>query len=318
MRRFVIALVLAAAFVLSGCSEVDGLSENDETADIVCSLFPMYDIVRQISGDRVSVSALAPSGTDGHSYEPLPMDIIAISKCKLFIYIGGESEVWVDSVLKSLGKDAPRTLKLIECAGESLIEEEHEGHDHDSDELYDEHIWTSPEIYKIMVEHISEELCDIFPDDADFILSQTDLYVEEVDLLDAEFREISENAQIHTLVFGDRFPFKYLAEECGFDYIAAFEGCGEDTEPSAGAVAEIIDYVKMNNVGIIFCMSDSSQKIAETIAKETGAEISLLHSCHTLTAKEKSDGETYISLMKDNAEKIRQAVGAVTENGELE
>lgn len=319
MKRFFTLLIIAAILMcgcssLCGCSPLSGFSKNDNMPQIVCSLFPVYDIVDQIAGDVLSVSILAASGTDGHSYEPTAADIKAVIDCELFIYIGGQGEVWAELLLESLKNDVPQTLNMLERMQDSLITEDHheDHHDedilHDSGELYDEHIWTSPRIYQEMVNVICAALCEIFPDNAEHFKAKAEDYCAKISLLDEKMREISANAVTHTLVFADKFPFKYLAQEYGFDYIAAFDGCGEDTEPSAGAVAEIIKFVKSNGIPVIFCLSDSSVKIAQTIANDTGAEILTLHSCHTLTSKERKNKETYISLMSGNIEKIRYAV----------
>ena len=307
-------LVIIAAVLTAGCA--DGIAYTGEgDVKVLCTIFPIADIVREIAGEHVSYALLTPSGADAHSYEPTPLDIAAISECDLFVYIGGVSDYWADEVLKTLGANAPRTMKLIDCAHDSLIldEHEHDEHEHDHDEheeeIYDEHIWTSPKIYQNMVTAVAYELAQIVtPDAAADIETEAARYCDDLDILGGEFRAIADEASNHTLVFGDRFPFKYLAEEYGFDCIAAFDGCGEDTEPSAAVIADIIDYVNGNGVTVVFCMAESSDKIAKTICAETGAELMKLHSCEVRTSAQTADGATYITLMKENAEKIRAAL----------
>jgi len=304
-------IIFALVVIMTGCAE-SIVYVGDSEFTVLCTVFPIADIVREIAGEHVSYALLSPSGANTHSYEPTPADIKAIGACDLFIYIGGESDYWADEVLKSLGKDAPMTLKLIDCSRDSLIAEYSHDHDHDHDhdeELYDEHIWTSPKIYQKMVFSVSHELGHIVsPEAAADIETEAVRYNGELDALDAQFRTIADSADRHTLVFGDRFPFKYLAEEYGFDYIAAFDGCGEDTEPSAAVVAQIIDYVKANDIPVVFCMSESSDKIAKTICAETSAELLTLHSFESCTSAQMADGATYITLMKENAENIRLAL----------
>lgn len=320
-QRIKIGVVLAALLLmLSGCGFGTGQQGANDRVSVVCTLFPQMHLAQIIGGDAIQVRMLAASGTDGHAYEPTPADMIALSDAALFLYIGGEGEVWVQNVLDALGEDAPDSLALLSCAGEKLItseahryKESHQAEHSDPGVLYDEHIWTSPVIYMEMARSVCAALSEKIPQEKENFEQRTQAYLQKLSDLDAQYRQIAKEAQQHTLVFGDEFPFRYLFEEYGFSYRAALHGCGEDTEPSAAEIAELIDFIKNNQIAYVFCLSDSSHQIAQLLCEETGAQVLTLHACHTLKAEEIAQKKGYLSLMEENAQKIRVALGLTTE-----
>ncbi len=322
-----IALILSI-LLLCGCTvaakpPADATAAPDQasetltqkhTLSVISTLFPPFDFARQIAGGLAQITLLLPPGAESHTYEPTPQDILRIQKCDVFLYIGGESEAWVTKLLSSMDTSHMRVVRLIDCvkAVEEEIRQGMEDHSEAQPEspsaVYDEHIWTAPENAILMTKAISQAMINADPDHTDAYQSNTASYVEQLSKLDQTFEQIAQNAVRHTLVFGDRFPFRYFVDAYGFDYYAAFPGCAEQTEPSAATVAFLIDRVREQNIPIIFYIEFSNEKMADTICEATGAKKLLLHSCHNVSKDDLEGGATYISLMYQNAQNLREAV----------
>ena len=328
-------LILPAAVsacVLSGCSAVggsNGLPSDSRNAAsrkdgdgsglrIVTTIFPQYDFVRQIAGDRVSLQMLLKPGEETHSYEPTPRDIIAIQNADLFIYVGGENDEWVEDILDAPEMEQVKRLRLVDCV-ETLKEEHVEGMRHngrictaaEEEEEMDEHVWTSPKNAMRITERIGEELCALDPAHREEFQTNLDAYTELLTELDLQFREMAEEAarQGHDLLlFGDRFPFRYLAQEYGLQYYAAFPGCAADTEPSAAMMAFLIRKAREEHIPVGLKMELSSDQIARAVAEASGAEVRVLYSCHNLTAEQFEAGETYLGMMQENVETLKAAL----------
>lgn len=318
MRRFsrffaaLLALVLLGG--MSGCAARTP-QPNDGRLRVVCTLFPPYDFVRQIAGDAVDLTLLLAPGQECHSYEPTPRDILAIQDCDLFIYGGGESESWVVDMLDAIEGER-RVLSLLDCV--DAVEEEHpEGanaghiaHAHgDEDEPeYDEHVWTSPRNAARIAARIADELCALDGDRAAAYRAAAADYTTQLDALDAQFRAAVTNGARRTLVFADRFPFRYFADEYGLQCLAAFPGCESNAEPSTATVARLIDRVRDERIPVVLTIEFSNGKLADTIGEATGAQKREFHSCHNLTAAEFAAGESYLSLMQKNLAVLKEAL----------
>lgn len=316
--------VLAALLLsgLGGCAEKSVEAEREDgKISVVTTIFPQYDFVRQIAGDNVDLKMLLKPGEETHSYEPTPQDIIAIQKSDVFIYVGGENDAWVEDILESMPEDDRVTLKLLDCV--DTVEEEHvegmqeeAGHTHDEAEEeeehsvheVDEHVWTAPENAGLITEQIRQILVEMDPEHADTYNENAEQYQAELEKLDNEFRDVVEHARRNLLIFGDRFPFRYFADAYGLDYYAAFPGCASDTEPSAATMAFLINKVKEEKVPAILKMELSNENIVNAIAEATGAEVKVFYSCHNLTAEEFASGETYLSMMQQNAETLKEVL----------
>lgn len=321
-----LALLLLAALSLSGCSQ-----RPQESADgrlrVVCSLFPYYDFVRQIGGEDVDVSLLVPAGRETHSFEPTPLDVIRVSEADVFVYNGGESEVWVENILGAAGEKIPHVLRMMDYA-DALEEEftegmqqsghDHDDHDHDhgheeheddSDEIsYDEHIWTSPVQAQKLCSAIADTLSAADPAHADAYQARLGQYLAQLQALDASFREVAANGQRNLLVFGDRFPLLYFCRTYGLNYRAAFHGCAGDTEPSLATLKYLIDRVESEQIPVVYTIELSSQKIADAIAETTGAKVLTFYSCQTVSRADFDRGETYLSLMQKNVEALKEGL----------
>ena len=504
MKKY-ISILLAAVLVLAclsacGTSDKPADADNSEKLSVVTTIFPQYDFTRQIVGDKADVTMLLKPGAESHSYEPTPQDIKTIQNCDLFIYTGGENDVWVDDILNSMGDQRPDTLRLIDCVptvneeivegmehehdhdhgeivesdikarplsdfagdfqsvlpyfedgtldeyiteeaekneksfdemkqeflekrksdyntlsiegnsvsfhtpsgtvsaeyeyqglqtvkdddgditsvwytfqaktpdsgapvylafndhgtGAGSHEEEHEeheeeiahfhlrygnesvealmgvenwaptfyaadaaadeikealaGHSHEHEEEPDEHVWTSPKNAIEIVDKITSLICGKDPKNDDSYEKNSADYKEQLEQLDASFREVVDSAKRKTILFGDRFPFRYFADEYGLSYYAAFTGCSTETEASAATVAFLTDKVKEEQIPVVFTIELSNGKIADSICEATGAKKMTLYSCHNVTKEQMENGATYLSMMMENVDSLRAAL----------
>lgn len=313
-KIFALILICPLCLALCACGQQAQAPETDGLS-IVATVFPAYDFARQIAGDDGNVTLLIPPGSEAHSYEPTPQDIIRIQNCDLLVCNGGESEAWLDEILGDIGQEIP-TVVMLDCV-DALTEEVkdgmqvHEHHDHDEheDEEYDEHVWTSPVNAQLICRAISAALCDADPAHASDYTARCVDYCAELQELDADFRGVIASTKRHTLIFADRFPVRYFVEEYGLDYFAAFPGCADDAEPSARTVAFLIDRVREEQAPAVLYIEFSNQKMADIVCEDTGCEKLLFNSCHNVTAEQLRGGVTYLELMRANLETVKEALG---------
>lgn len=372
LKKTAVIWLMAAALLLSitglsGCASAKLSEQDDGRLQIVTTIFPPYDFARAIGGDKVNVTMLLSPGEEVHSYEPTPLDIRKIRQCGLFLYVGGENDVWVERILDNMGEDRPQALRLVDLTDtleeeivEGMMEErgghdyeghDHEGHDHEdhdhedhdheeaethdhedhdheeadvhghgehahsgdsSEEEHeeaDEHVWTSPVKAAEIILAIADKMEELDPDNAESYKTNAGAYVEQILNLDAQYREIAENAERATIVFGDRFPIRYFAQEYGLDYFAAFPGCSSESEPSASTLAFLIDKVREEQIPVVFSIEFSNGNIARAICESTGAVRRTFWSCHNVTKEQMESGATYVSLMTENLDAVREALG---------
>lgn len=303
------SIILSLA-LFTGCSKNNTKDDNRasdknnvDKKKVVTTIFPQYDFTRQVVGERSEVSMLLPPGAESHSYEPTPQDIIKIQEADLFIYVGGGSDSWVDEILESMGEKAPKTIKLIDCV-DVLEEHEHEGHDVE----YDEHVWTSPKNVVKIVDKINHTMAEIDSKNKVVYQKNSKKYKNDLIDLDKSFREVIDSAKHKTIVVGDRFPFRYLVDEYKISYYAAFPGCSSNSEPSAATVAFLTDKVKSENIPAVLYIEFSNHKVADAIAEATGTKTMLLHSCHNVSKEDIKSGVSYLDLMNQNIEVLREAL----------
>lgn len=324
MRKRLFALLLALTLAAGLCGCANRQKAEDGRLQVVCSVFPYYDFARQIGGDDVDVTLLVAAGKETHSFEPTPLDVITLSEADVFLYNGGESEQWVDDILSAAGENIAVTLPLmpqVSALAEEWAEgmegghddhdhdhEEHD-HDHDSDDIeYDEHVWTSPVLAKALCRAICDALCQADPAHQERYQARLADYLTQLDELDAAFREVVDAGHRRLLVFGDRFPLLYFCKEYDLDYRAAFHGCASDTEPSLATLKYLIDKVKDEEIPVVYTIELSSRKVANAIAEATGAKVLTFHSCQTVSRAEFDGGATYLSLMEQNVEALREGL----------
>jgi zinc transport system substrate-binding protein len=321
-----LALITSTAiFTACGNNETPA-ADNGGKISVVATIFAPYDFARQIAGDKAEVTMLLPPGSESHSYEPTPQDIITIQNCDVFIYAGGDSDAWVTDILSSMDTSKMRIVTLMDCvevveeeivegmeddhdhADEEHSDEEHAEEEHAHEHEYDEHVWTSPKNAKQIVQKISDSIVAADAKNADTYQQNTSDYLTKLTDLDAKFQNVVDNGVRKEFIFGDRFPFRYFADAYGLTYYAAFPGCSTETEPSATTVAFLIDKVKADNIPAVFHIELSNEKMCNTIAEATGAKILLLHACHNVTKADFEAGVTYIGLMEGNVETLKEAL----------
>lgn len=297
MKKFCRVMLMCFALLAACCAFAEGNT-------VVATSFPCYDFVRQVAGEHCSVELLIRPGTEVHSYEPSPADILKIGQADLFVCIGGESDVWAEDILASFGNDAPPSLHLIECV-EGLEAGHDHGHHGNEDLHWDEHIWTSPKNAVKMVRMVEEALCEVMPEhEADFH-ANADAYAAQIEEIDVQLAEIVASGKRSELIFADRFPFLYMAHDYGIEYSAAFESCASDTEPSAQTMVTLIQRIMQTKAPAVYVIEMSTGTIARALAEETGVEILTLHSIQTVTQQEFDAGENYVTLMQKNLEAIQ-------------
>lgn len=312
MKRLLSILMCAVlALALSACGPVQ--PAEAEGVSVVATVFAPYDFARQLVGDNGKVTMLLPPGSETHSYEPTPKDILEIQSADVFIYVGGESDAWVADVLESVGEGV-RAVTLMDCV--ELLEEEtvegmegedaHEGHGHEAE--YDEHVWTSPRNAALICEKIAAALCEADPDNAAEYNANLAIYRAELARLDAAFTAIVADGARDTIIFADRFPLLYFARAYGLEYYAAFPGCSDDAEPSAATVAFIIDKVREENIPVVFHVELANEDMADTVCDETGAAKRQFNACHNVTRSQFNEGVTYLDLMWENTEVLKEAL----------
>lgn len=297
------------ALSLTSCDLPDAIGKNDDgKLSIVTTIFPSYDFAKELCGDDADITILLKPGQESHTYEPTAQDILAIEKSDLFIYVGGENDKWVEDILESF--DEPiETIRMIDFADTCEQEHTEDGHDHSGHEHEtDEHVWTSPKNAILITEAIADKLCEINGDSKDKYQQNCSEYVKELETLCNDIQSVVDSSKRKTLVFGDRFPFVYFAEDFGLDCYAAFEGCSTETEPSAQTMASLIEKIETEDIPVVLYIEFSAQTVADSIAEQTGCKSLLFHSCHNVTEDEIDGGATYISLMKANLEVLREAL----------
>lgn len=323
----IISLLLAAcltAALLAGCGSTgDSRGNGTEQLRIVATIFPAYDWARQILGadaENVELTLLLDNGTDLHSYQPTADDIITISTCDLFIYVGGESDRWVEDALKGAVNQDMMVICLLDALGDAVKEEElvegMEGEAEDADHgheepEYDEHVWLSLKNASVLCRAISQQLKALDHANAGTYQANTDAYLARLDALDADYQAAVENAAFDTLLFGDRFPFRYLVDDYGLNYYAAFSGCSAETEASFETIAFLSDKLDELGLGAILVIEGTQHKIAETIVQNTASRnqaILPLDSMQAVTLADVEAGVTYLSIMENNLAVLNAAL----------
>lgn len=310
--KIILTSVIILTLIIIGIFSLSRLRSLKSPASIISTTFPGYDFARAVTGDSTKLKMLVSPGTEIHNFEPTPQDIIDINNSDLFIYVGGESDEWVERLLENNEIPTDKTLRLMDII--KPLEEEHvEGmeeehnHDHHEDE-YDEHIWTSPVNAAKIVKAIKDKLTKIYPSEAVLYQKNAEAYVNRLFSIDYQIRGIINNSNKKELIFGDRFPFRYFSNEYGLDYFAAFPGCSEQTEASSNTIAFLIDKVKADDIKVVLKIELTDGKLANTIAEATGAKVLELNSAHNISLSDFDSGLTYTDIMEQNLKVLEEAL----------
>ena len=324
-----ITALLLALFMLvgalAGCGKQNDTNQTDKLS-IVTTIFPEYDWVREILGDKADnaeITMLLDNGVDLHSYQPTADDIVKISDCDLFIYVGGESDELVEDALRNAANRNMKVINLLEVLGDSvkteeivegMQEEEHEHEDaeeHEHEEEADEHVWLSLKNAKMLVRVISKALQELDPNNKDIYAANADAYVKKLSALDAEYQAAVDAASNKTILFGDRFPFRYLVDDYGLRYYAAFVGCSAETEAGFETISFLAKRVDEWKLPCVLTIEGAQHKIAETVVRNTTAKnqrVLTMDSMQSTTSKDVKNGTTYLSVMEKNLSVLKEAL----------
>lgn len=313
-NKTIIKTSLAVLLFCAVCVVVFLLAKPQTQTDqlkIVSTIFPGYDFARAIAGDNADITMLIYPGSEIHSFEPSPQDIINIQNSDVFIYVGGESEAWVEKIIANLDTNRTKIVRMMDAVDlvkEELVEGMEPEHEDEDEVEYDEHVWTSPLNAIKIVESIRDALVNADPQNANFYQTAAADYTKQLTQLDSDIRATLSDTTHHTLIFGDRFPLRYFVEEYDLQYYAAFPGCSDQTEASTATLAFLINKIKSENIKYIFTIELSNQAVARTIATETGAEILEFHSLHNISKSDFDSGKTYLQIMHQNLTNLKRAL----------
>lgn len=332
LKRTLAALAAACLTLtlLAGCSpsapENTGAASapgggDENTLRVVATIFPIYDWAREVLGQVPGVELvwLQDTGVDMHSYQPTAEDMLLVSSCDLFLYVGGTSDNWVDDALQEAVNQNMEVVSLLDVLGDAARLEEltegmqddhdHDGHDHEDAE-YDEHVWLSLRNAEVLTGAIADAMGRLDPAHAEDFAANAAAYTQRLADLDREYQAAVDASPVHTLLFGDRFPFRYLVEDYGLDYYAAFPGCSAETEASFETVAFLAGKVKELDLPAVLAIENSDHRVAETIAQNAGngAKVLTLDSMQGVTGEDAAAGTTYLSIMESNLEVLKQAL----------
>lgn len=311
-----VLLIVMCAVLFTACNKKKPTGETAEFS-VVAVNFMCYDLARAVCGTGdasvnkvfsgmqrtpADLQLILKPGTDLHSFDPSPKDIIAIENAGIFIYTGGESDEWADKLLKTLKNPPAHIFKLMEYVE---TEEEHEDsadkHDHEADE----HVWTSPANALKLVDSLAAALSECNPSMADVYSANAAIYKEEIENARDEIKNVLAKKEKHVIVMGDRFPLKYFAKEFGIEYYAAFAGCSSAVEANPTVIANLTNIIKEEKLPAVFTIELSNRRIAQTIAESTGVKVLELNAAHNLTQRQFDSGMTYIDTLYANAEALK-------------
>ena len=309
---------LLAFAALTGCTAGGNAGVKNNKIQIVTTFFPEYDWTVNILGSNpgnVEVTNLLESGADIHSYQPTAKDILKISSADVFIYVGGESDEWVEGVLeKSTNKDLI-AVNLLDVLGDSAKEEEviegMETEEEEEEAEYDEHVWLSLKNAKLFVKEIEAAIERADSANADTYKSNADAYIEKLDELDGEYEAVVGNAKRNTVLFADRFPFRYMIDDYGLSYYAAFVGCSSETQASFQTITFLSKKTDECSLPAVLTIEGEKHNIAEAVIQNTSSKdqkILEMNSMQSVTVKNVNDGYTYLSIMEKNLEVLKEAL----------
>ena len=310
----ILALACAGTLSLSLLTGCGSSAETDTNADgklrVLTSFYPMYDFTCKIGGDLVNVTNMVPSGTEPHDWEPSTNDLKNLEKADMFVYNGADMETWADDLLAGKSDSlrvvmASENVELMTTDGEHEHAHEHEGADHHHGD-FDPHVWLAPENAKTEMETIKDALAEADPANAQTYQANFDKYAAELDALDKEYSDTLSPLPNKTIVVAHE-AFGYLCAAYGLEQVG-IEGLSPDSEPDPGRMAEVIDFVRANNVRTIFFEELVSPKVAQTIASETGAEAKMLNPYEGLSDELLAAGADYFSVMRDNLAALTEAL----------
>ena len=335
MKKFAafVMVVFAVALALSACGmDSNAKSLANKKASVVATIYPQYDWLKNILGeyaDKVDLKLLIKNGTDLHSYKPSAQDIAAIANADLVVYVGGESDEWIEKALEATPKAGRMQVNLMQVLGDRVKEEEvvegmqaeeeaeeHEGehhhHEHAEAPENDEHIWLSLKNAQVLVKNLAESVSKIDTANAPVYRANAIIYASKLHDLDWAYDSTVSNASQKTILFGDRFPFRYMVDDYGIKYYAAFVGCSAESEASFETVAFLAGMMDSLSLPVIFTIDGSRSNVALAVRNASKNSKSVpvlqLNSMQSVTDEQIRSGVDYMSIMKSNLETLKKGL----------
>ncbi len=302
MKRFLsLIFIVTIIFSLTACTKV----ERTHRISVVATIFPYYDFAKNVAGDYADVEMLLPAGSDVHSFEPTAEDIKKIQNCDLFIYNGGESDAWVDTILESIDKgNGPVCMKMMTYI--KGLKEQDENHNFGDE--YDEHIWTSPRNASNLLGMVESNLQRLDPANTSHYEENCKKYAAEIYSISQTIEQNIKSAKKSRIIVGDRFPLIYFVNQYDLRWDCAFPGCSTETEPSLARMSELENKLKMGQYRAVIKLANSGNNVADTLAEDTGVKVVTFYDCENVTQEEIDHGATYATLMVKNAYAIKEAL----------
>lgn len=323
MKKRIYGFILVLA-IMAGCFSACGKNNaaSSKSFSIVCTIFPEYDWAREVVGDsdEFDISFLLDTGVDLHNYQPTAADMVKISACDMFIYVGGESDKWVEDALASAVNDRMVVINLLDSLGDLVKEEElvegmqGEEEEEDGEEEgpeYDEHVWLSVKNAQKLVEVICDAVCELDPENESSYRENAETYGAKLSELDKKYAQTADAAKVKTVLFGDRFPFRYMIDDYGLSYYAAFIGCSAETEASFETITFLAGKVDELSLKHVLVIEGADKKIAETIISSTRSKdqnVIVMDSIQSVTRADVEKGVTYLEIMEKNLEALKKAL----------
>ena len=322
MKKITALIIVLTMIITCFCACSDTPVQGSDKLNIVATTFPQYDWVKQILGEKaqdVQLTLLLDDGVDLHSYQPTVTDLVTVSSCDMFIYVGGESDSWVKDALKNATNENMTVINLIELLGEEVLEEEtvegmqseEHSHEEEEEEENDEHIWLSLENAVKICGSIAEKLGEIDAENKDTYKANAESFIEKLNALHKEYEEAVSTATHNTIVVADRFPFRYLVDEYNINYYAAFSGCSTETQASFETVIFLSDKLEENKLGAVIVTESSDGAVANTVISNTSdktQKVLSLNSMQSVTAKDVENNVTYLGIMQENLNVLKEAL----------
>lgn len=314
MKKKIAAVLMSALVLLSGCSASGKETEKTGNLKITVTVYPVYDWMRQIIGEEegIELNLLMKNGTDLHNFQPSAADMVSISESDMFVYIGGESDEWVQDALKEAVNKNQKAVNLISELGDlAKIEETAEGmqaEEEEEEEAYDEHIWLSVKNAQVLSAKLSEVLSELKPDSKDVFADNTRNYIIKLKALDEKYRTAVISGEYDTLIFADRFPFRYMMDDYGVDYYAAFPGCSAETEASFETVRFLSERARKLKLKHLVITETGDDKIANTIIENSRIRNMDILTMNSMQAADSSEERSYLEIMEENMDVLGKAL----------
>lgn len=309
----ILILIIVTMLFIFFC-EPDSINQSGDKLEVIATIFPNYDFVKQIGKDKVDVKLLLKSGVESHTYEPSPKDMVDIENSRVFVYTGNEFEPWAENILESVSSeievvDTSKNIKLINkeefeshFENSEIIAEEHE--DHHEESSFDSHIWLNPENAIIMIDDILAKLCSVDPENSDFYTENAKNYKSEIEKLNVEIDKTIKNSKRNEIAFAGEFSYSYFIDKYDLSFVSVYNNCGEGEDPSISKVKSVIDYINNHNLPVVFYEELSEGTVAKMIGDETSAKSMVFYTLHNADINK----DSYVSLMRKNLENLKTAL----------